>query len=613
MLENGVERVKITDFGLARAADDAGVTLTGHVSGTPNYMAPEQARGERVDNRADLFALGCVLYAMSTGNPPFSASTPLSALRKVCEEQPRPARQINEDVPPWLEQIITHLIEKDPAMRPQSARDVADLLAARLAEVQYPSQRSPLPASPSPGTPGEGRGEGSAQRRRLPKAALLASLLPLALVTLAFTELNGLTRWTPWASAPRAVNPLDPAGPPPASLSATAAPFTLLGPPDAAPRGFASLADAISAASPGDTIEVRQPGRIDTPLIDIGAKPLLIRAAEGVRPVLAQARDNEPILITSAPLVLEGLTFDGAASADASERPRAGEPADCLVTVNGGTLHAANCRFIVRASRQARFGCIRLSNSSGGLLRNCEIHALAGAAIQWMTPPPPSRPAAERDAVEPSTQPALTAEALLHLDNCVSISRVGIVIDEKAGARLHFEGCSLMAPAFLGVSATSEPARLAIEMRRSVLATAGLHFGVGGARTDADFRAIRWEATDTIFDLDRMGADGSPPPATTRPAGDAHDQEHSRRGAIEARVRFQGEFGPRQRSEPPTPHDFTIQSVRFSNGRQASKRAIASMGPRLSLIGPGAPYDAFRASAAYAAWRSSAHAPLRSQ
>ena len=73
LLENGVERVKITDFGLARAVDDASLTHTGFVAGTPQYMSPEQARGETVDHRADLFSLGSVLYAMCTGQPPFRA------------------------------------------------------------------------------------------------------------------------------------------------------------------------------------------------------------------------------------------------------------------------------------------------------------------------------------------------------------------------------------------------------------------------------------------------------------------------------------------------------------------------------------------------------------
>ena len=73
LLENGIERVRITDFGLARAADDASLSQSGVAAGTPYYMAPEQARCECVDPRADLFSLGGVMYAMCTGHPPFRA------------------------------------------------------------------------------------------------------------------------------------------------------------------------------------------------------------------------------------------------------------------------------------------------------------------------------------------------------------------------------------------------------------------------------------------------------------------------------------------------------------------------------------------------------------
>ena len=92
LLENGVERVKLTDFGLARAAADAAMTQSGVVAGTPHYMAPEQARGEATDHRADLFSLGSTLYAMCTGHPPFRAETPLAVLRRVSDDEPRPLR-----------------------------------------------------------------------------------------------------------------------------------------------------------------------------------------------------------------------------------------------------------------------------------------------------------------------------------------------------------------------------------------------------------------------------------------------------------------------------------------------------------------------------------------
>src|SRR5260370_25573461 len=102
LLENGIERVKITDFGLARATDDASATQSGTVAGTPVYMSPEQANGESGDHRSDLFSLGTVLYVMCTGRPPFRATGTLAILKRVVEETPRPIREINPDIPDWL-------------------------------------------------------------------------------------------------------------------------------------------------------------------------------------------------------------------------------------------------------------------------------------------------------------------------------------------------------------------------------------------------------------------------------------------------------------------------------------------------------------------------------
>jgi WD40 repeat protein len=146
LLENGMARVKLTDFGLARAVDDASMTSTGGIAGTPQYMAPEQARGEPLDHRADLFSLGSVLYAMCTGRPPFRASTTLAVLRRVSEDSPRPVRDLNPDVPGWLGLVIAALHEKDPAERFQSASEVADLLSRYLAHLQQPARVPPPPA-----------------------------------------------------------------------------------------------------------------------------------------------------------------------------------------------------------------------------------------------------------------------------------------------------------------------------------------------------------------------------------------------------------------------------------------------------------------------------------
>src|SRR5262249_15626001 len=142
-------RVKITDFGLARAADDASVSQSGIVAGTPMFMSPEQANGEPLDHRADLFSLGSVLYTMCTGRPPFRAKSTLAVLKRVAEDTPRPIPEIIPGVPPWLCEVIARLHAKKPEDRFASAQEVADLLARHLAQMQHPGIVEP-PRLPAP-------------------------------------------------------------------------------------------------------------------------------------------------------------------------------------------------------------------------------------------------------------------------------------------------------------------------------------------------------------------------------------------------------------------------------------------------------------------------------
>jgi WD40 repeat protein len=147
LLENSIQRVKFTDFGLARVAADAGPTEAGVLAGTPQFMSPEQARGEPTDHRTDLFSLGSVLYMLCSGRPPFRAETTAEVLDRVRAEVPQPLREINPHVPEWLCGLIDQLQAKDTSARPASALQVAHLLSSRLALLQQP----PLTPSPSAG------------------------------------------------------------------------------------------------------------------------------------------------------------------------------------------------------------------------------------------------------------------------------------------------------------------------------------------------------------------------------------------------------------------------------------------------------------------------------
>jgi serine/threonine protein kinase len=136
LLEDGVERAVLTDFGLARAMDDASLTQTGILAGTPSYMSPEQATGAEIDARSDLFSLGAVLYFMATGRPPFRAEGALAVLHRICQEKHRPVWQLNKDVPDELCDVIDRLLEKKPARRMASAIEVHRNLSRLLSRVQ---------------------------------------------------------------------------------------------------------------------------------------------------------------------------------------------------------------------------------------------------------------------------------------------------------------------------------------------------------------------------------------------------------------------------------------------------------------------------------------------
>jgi serine/threonine protein kinase len=124
-------RIKIVDFGLAYFdRDDVNLTASDVIIGTPAYMAPEQARGAAPDSRADLFSLGCVLYELCTGIPPFRGGSVMAVLSALANDVPAPVRLLNPAVPAALDILVMRLLAKEPARRPASAREVVAELAA---------------------------------------------------------------------------------------------------------------------------------------------------------------------------------------------------------------------------------------------------------------------------------------------------------------------------------------------------------------------------------------------------------------------------------------------------------------------------------------------------
>ena len=120
--------VKVMDFGIARALDDASATVTHAwtVVGTANYLSPEQARGEVADSRSDIYSVGCLLYELITGRPPFLGDTPVAIAYQHVSADFIPVSELNPDLPMGIDAILSGALSKDPLARYQNAREMLD-------------------------------------------------------------------------------------------------------------------------------------------------------------------------------------------------------------------------------------------------------------------------------------------------------------------------------------------------------------------------------------------------------------------------------------------------------------------------------------------------------
>jgi len=346
-----VFRVKILDFGLARLEEPDGhgeLTRTGVVIGTPQYMAPEQAAGDPVDQRADLFSLGCVLYRMLTGVVPFKGDNLRAAFRAVMLEPPTSPRQLNPAVPKAVEELVLRLLAKEPGQRFQSAREVSEALRALEVAVASASATLDSKTTATATKPSHWRG-------------VQVALMALALALIATVCWYALWR------LPEAADSKPDAGRLIAAPKADAAlPFVVLQADQVNRSEFATLTDALRGAKSGDTIEIHGNGPFVYDSLSLSGKSLVLRAGPGFRPVLQQKADaktdrlSDPFLFANRSLVLEGLEFQRFSS----EPAKNGWQGNTLVAKNA-PLYVTHCRFV-----NDTLGNSHVLNASGW---HCEV------------------------------------------------------------------------------------------------------------------------------------------------------------------------------------------------------------------------------------------------
>ncbi|MBL9138444.1 MAG: serine/threonine protein kinase [Verrucomicrobiales bacterium] len=575
LLENGVERVKLTDFGLARAADEPGVTRPGVVAGTPEFMSPEQARGDRVDTRSDLFSLGGVLYLMATGRSPFAADSTPATLRRVCEEQPPRADTLRTDIPEHLADLIERLLSKRPEDRPATAAEVATALRRMLRDLDLESPPQSRRASDKPTT---------SPHRPPWKAAF-------AIVTLAL----GIAVWallyrTP--SSPHSASPVATQAPLatlPASVSAPA--FVVSAPDNMPPRLSPSLEEAVAAAPSGATIELRYNGIHESRPIRIVGKNLHLRAAPGMRPEVVNRSTSEALIGSDSTLIVEGIELRSAqADSDSPDDVppmittrrllthrfrdmRDGTPAPAILAMRGGELHLSGCRLVTSTRRSIAGDAIVLRGTARAVIRNSELYTLGGATVWWLRRAPGDQGRVEiRDTVFYSVIPVFLGGST------------------DSGCQVEIRRCTVLGSQLLVV-----PGTLHAELRlaESVVVTRTM------VPSNIDNRpALNLRVTEeyNLFSsrspvVARGDAKGFPGPksaAANLAFGDRLRRAQERTNRLAA---WQFDLRPEE-----------LDLLRRAGISKADDEPAVQPGAPINLVGPGDPYTRWRQTESYEAW-----------
>ena len=350
LLQKPDNRVRITDFGLAKCTDDNQLTKSGTVLGTPNYMSPEQAMGQQVDSRSDIYGLGAILYACVTGRAPFEGPTSLQILNQLRERPPHSILDLKPDTPPWLVQVIEKLMSRAPDNRYQSAGEIIDALSQHSQTTDLPSHQK-------------------THSRRLTRIAACAIILAIAASYFLWPENSSpVVVSPPVTPIPDPIQNNVPDGSDHADFQIT------IKTTDNTKRVFPTLAQAVGAARNGDIIEIQgdDTHEIGNP-IETAGKQLTIRSLPGSKPVLAIINTElATAVVTDNDLVLEGLTFR---FNDQNKPGSVRGPRRTAIHCVSGNLHVSNCRFDAMNSQADSLDCITVENAKRCEIRNTEFYS----------------------------------------------------------------------------------------------------------------------------------------------------------------------------------------------------------------------------------------------
>ena len=365
LLQQSDGRVRITDFGLAKCIDDNQLTRTGTVLGTPHYMSPEQALGKRIDYLSDIYGLGAVLYAVTTGQTPYDAVTSLQILNQLREEKPRDILEVKPDTPLWLVEVIEKLMARNPADRYQSAEEIVNALSAGQ---PLPRVNPPSPPDAPP---------------RANRFSIVATCVAVVCVTAACLAWYLFPSPTKLADGPSTPGEQDSKG---AEVSSGKNAGTHSQDPnhqlfrvtinrdEGKSPVFESLVDAVRQSIDGDTIEIEGNGTHTVKeIVATGGKQLTIRAVLGSEPILEISSQREMAgIVSNGFLDLEGLTFRLMPSDNATPNPNTKRSA---VRCNGGHLRVTNCRFENIHQHAFATHCISVFNANSCDIRNSEFYS----------------------------------------------------------------------------------------------------------------------------------------------------------------------------------------------------------------------------------------------